>query len=253
MAAIDIPDGYWTIYPPGFEARAMTLQAQLQAARYDVLNGARPIANGGDASLISDLALSDADEGAMRSDAAGEMNAAASAATGDVLTKYGHGDDLAGVVEADLMADAIQPTEPPGGWPTPPNPGDIPPDTRDPRIPDPPPPSGGPRDPGVPPDVPSNDPTRRRGQPTVAGGPTLDEYTAWMLECTGRPGSEYEWSTFWAMRTDWRDGIYNSGEASNYRDRMQDAARVESAGGYVTRDDLAAHLNALDATINILV
>src|SRR4051812_48591084 len=125
MPPLAIPDSYWTITPAGFEQRAQGFAELLQRARVDLFGGAGGLLNGHAADLESGLALSDANETTMRAAMSGEYNVTRDQATGEILARYGFGDDLA------QNADASTPPTgavAPGTFPYPDTPGDPPPD-----------------------------------------------------------------------------------------------------------------------------
>jgi hypothetical protein len=250
---IDIPDSYWTIEPTGFADRAADVSSQLRGVFGDVLRGAAPVLDGNDLDLRSGLALSDAAQPQMVAATGQEYNITAHELTGDMLSKFTPGDDLK--TTADYATPPADTSQAPQGPPidSPPAPPDDPTPPQTGPPPNPPPDDAQSQGGAPPPPAAGGPDTGDQAAPAVHAGPTFDQYTARMLETTGRPGSDYEWRTYWIDRPDWYDAIGNSDEAQRYAAAQAAQAQADAQGGYVTQQQLADHLSNLNATINIVV
>lgn len=85
MAAIDIPDAYWTIQPRRFVALVSNSAPAFQGVAADLALGAAPVVNGNDLALRQELASVDGDRDTIRADAAAEVNALATTPTGQAV------------------------------------------------------------------------------------------------------------------------------------------------------------------------
>lgn len=95
MAPIEIPDSYWDIASPGFQAIVAPHLTAL-ANVFDQVNGDYASLTGVDVNdLEQQLGNVDGDAGAIDADVAEQRSAVHSAGTGEVLGQYGAADALA--------------------------------------------------------------------------------------------------------------------------------------------------------------
>lgn len=100
MAAIDIPDEYWTIEPRGFAALVQPYSAGLDGIRGDLLNGTADFGAGSNDAVATAVGDVDADSDVIAADAQGVYDGVVTADTEHVLSAYGTGDALHDAADA---------------------------------------------------------------------------------------------------------------------------------------------------------
>lgn len=246
MAAIEIPDDYWIIDPAGFSALVQSFEpafADVYAGLGSATNGLTT-ADGGDTGVT--LGALDGDADVIGTTLGDEALTTAATPTDGVLARYGGGDGLSSA--ADTGVAAVNASDPGGGPYTPTTPPEFPPEAGDggdpggggepgggtnpPEPPDPQPPEPpNPEPPTTPePEPPPEPPAPPEPLPSY---PTVDPGGGSLPGGGGGidpdPGIEDENST---LRT---------------------TATPPPPPTYVTYDDLAAVISALDLTINVQV
>lgn len=248
MAAIEIPDDYWTPEPPVFAA----LVQGFSPAFAEVAGGLDDATNGLAADDAGDtgaaLATLDGDADVIDAQLADEAAAADATPTSDVLDNFATGDSLNDQADGDVgavMAASAAATAPATGAPPDASSAfgnddnnsdnnDLPPREEGPQpTPDPPPPTPTPEPEPAPepePEPPAPEPPAPEPEPEpLPSNPTVDPGGG-VLPGGPDPGGD-------------AGGVVEA----------HAGPRVVAAPNYVTYDDLAAVIGALDLTINVQV
>jgi hypothetical protein len=246
MAVIDIPDAYWTIQPRRFGALVSNFAPAFAAVAGDVAAGAAPVVNGNDLALRQELAAVDGDRDTIRADAAAEVNALATTPTGQAVAATSAADgknnatdsSVASISAYDVPGMQIQPPPypPTDDSPAPPKGGG---DT--PGQPEPPP-----RDPNTPP------------------APIIAELNALYEELLGREIDDSGLNTWvgeitlhghdlaWVREQIMASPEYQQKHAAPPPPAEPPPPPIDPAQ-FVTHEQLAAVVDGLDLTINLLV
>jgi hypothetical protein len=231
MPAINIPADYWTVRPRGFAAFIAPYSEALETASGEVGRAADVLTHGGDAEARRQLGALDTDAGAILAAVATEHDALATTPTGEVLVGYNAGDRLTGYADTDVDATGNIVVKDPALTPPPVLPQDPnappapPPDTQTPPDREPPytPPPAQP--PPPPEQAPPPDATSEQSSSGAGGAVHVSDASAIPPAASG-PG--------------------NAGEPP-------EPVTAPPLPIYVTRDELAAVLDALSPTITLLV
>lgn len=246
MAAIDIPDAYWTIPPRPFTALIGRFAPAMDAIGVDVTTGAAAVVNGNDLAVRNALALADGDRAVIVADAAGEVTALATTPTGQAIAATVTGDALADGADTSAAASG-QYVSQPVVIPPPPD-GSI--DNPLPPVPDQP---GGetPSVPGAPPPPPPQPPAGNSDSVLRA------QITALYDTLLGREPDEgglANWEYEVAVNGHTIDWVQMQIMASReYQNRVAPPPPAPDLNGFVTHEQLAAVVDGLDLTVNLWV
>lgn len=254
MAAIEIPDDYWNIEPGQFTALVQAFSPvfeDIASGLGDATNGLTADVNGDTGAAVGAL---DADAGIIDATVGDEANSAAATPADSVLGAYDGADGLSATADTNVAAVALG--APSDGAYTPSNPPAVPGDDGggDPGggepgggepAPEPTPEPAPEPMPEPPAPEPTPEPTPEPAPEPPAPEPPPDPLPS---TTTVPPGG----GTLPGGGGDESGGDGSGGGRGQEEDAAKRAPAVAPAG-YVTYEDLAAVLNALDLTINLQV